>query len=92
MAFASHAIARAPAAQPDHHMVTRSKHGIVKPVEHLNLSATHEVLTPVPSSYKVALIDPSWRQVMTDEYQALVDNGTWTLVPRPHGANIVFGK
>jgi len=27
-----------------------------------------------------------------DEYQALVDNNTWQLVPRPPGANIVTGK
>jgi len=29
---------------------------------------------------------------MMDEYQALVDNNTWQLVPRPPGANIVTGK
>nr|AAM93723.1 putative reverse transcriptase [Oryza sativa Japonica Group] len=29
---------------------------------------------------------------MADEYKALVDNGTWRLVPRPPGANIVTGK
>ena len=29
---------------------------------------------------------------MADEYKALIDNGTWRLVPRPPGANIVTGK
>lgn len=29
---------------------------------------------------------------MADEYQALIDNGTWRLVPHPSGANIVTGK
>ena len=29
---------------------------------------------------------------MADEFQALVDNGTWRLVPRPPGANLVTGK
>ncbi|WVZ93630.1 hypothetical protein U9M48_039595 [Paspalum notatum var. saurae] len=29
---------------------------------------------------------------MAEEYQALVDNGTWQLVPRPPGANVVSGK
>jgi len=29
---------------------------------------------------------------MVDEFQALVDNGTWHLVPRPHGANVVTEK
>jgi hypothetical protein len=29
---------------------------------------------------------------MEDEYKALVDNGTWSLVPRSPGANVVSGK
>jgi len=29
---------------------------------------------------------------MADEFQALTDNGTWRLVPRPPGANVVTGK
>jgi hypothetical protein len=29
---------------------------------------------------------------MSDEYQALVANGTWKLVPRPPGVNVVSGK
>jgi len=29
---------------------------------------------------------------MVDEYRALIDNGTWRLVPRPPRANVVSGK
>jgi hypothetical protein len=29
---------------------------------------------------------------MEDEFRALQDNRTWSLVPRPHGANIISGK
>ena len=29
---------------------------------------------------------------MVDEFQALMDNDTWHLVPRPPGANFVSGK
>jgi hypothetical protein len=29
---------------------------------------------------------------MADEYQALLDNNAWRLVPRPPSANIVTGK
>lgn len=29
---------------------------------------------------------------MVDEFQALIDNVTWWLIPRPPGANVVMGK
>jgi histone deacetylase 1/2 len=29
---------------------------------------------------------------MQEEYRALMENRTWTLVPRPPGANVVSGK
>jgi hypothetical protein len=29
---------------------------------------------------------------MEDEYGALISNGTWELVPRPQGSNVVTGK
>jgi histone deacetylase 1/2 len=29
---------------------------------------------------------------MADEYRALMDNGTWRLVPRPPGVNSVSGR
>jgi hypothetical protein len=29
---------------------------------------------------------------MSDEYQVLIENGTWRLVPQPSGANVVLGK
>jgi histone deacetylase 1/2 len=29
---------------------------------------------------------------MKDEFDALIQNNTWTLVPKPFGANIVSGK
>ncbi|GJS44884.1 ribonuclease H-like domain-containing protein [Tanacetum coccineum] len=33
--------------------------------------------------------DIRWRNAMYDEYNALVKNGTWLLVPRPTGVNMV---
>ncbi|GJY27866.1 ribonuclease H-like domain-containing protein [Tanacetum coccineum] len=36
-----------------------------------------------------ALKDPNWRNAMYDEYNALVKNSTWLLVPRPARVNMV---
>jgi hypothetical protein len=48
-----------------------------------------------PVTYQQALRSAQsheWKQAMRDEYNSLVANGTWTLVPRPEGANIIGGK
>ncbi|GJU71121.1 ribonuclease H-like domain-containing protein [Tanacetum coccineum] len=36
-----------------------------------------------------AFNDPNWKNSMTNEYNALIKNNTWTLVPRPMDTNIV---
>jgi hypothetical protein len=46
----------------------------------------------IPGNYRSALADPQWRVAMADEYQTLINNDTWCLVPRPPGANVVTGK
>ncbi|KAK1604337.1 hypothetical protein QYE76_028010 [Lolium multiflorum] len=46
----------------------------------------------VPTTFRQAMQDPQWRAAMSDEYQALVHNATWSLVPRPPRANVVTGK
>jgi len=38
------------------------------------------------------MADPNWRAAMTDEYKALIDNGTWRLVPRSPRANVITSK
>ena len=73
-------------------MRTCAKDRIAVPVDRLNLSVVHDVPSPIPKTYRAALQDPHWRQAMADEYNALMENGTWTLVPRPPGANLVSGK
>ncbi|GJS54823.1 ribonuclease H-like domain-containing protein [Tanacetum coccineum] len=55
--------------------------------EHLNLHVSS--ISPLPKSYNVAFNDPNWQNTMSDEYNALLKNNTWTLVPRPTTANIV---
>ena len=49
-------------------------------------------LSPVPNTVRSALTDPNWRRAMEEEFDALMANDTWTLVPRPAGTNLVIGK
>jgi hypothetical protein len=67
--------------------------GAIPRVSYEGLAATTSSSpSPVPTNYRSALADANWRTAMMDEYQALVDNNTWQLVPRPPGANVVTGK
>ncbi|GKB34570.1 ribonuclease H-like domain-containing protein [Tanacetum coccineum] len=68
-------------------MITRSQSGIVKHVDRLSLNTFY--ISPVPKNPFDALKDPQWRNAMYDEYNALVKNDTWLLVPRPAGVNMV---
>ena len=68
-------------------MTTRGKHGFRQP------AAFHAStpLSPIPKTVHSALADPNWRCAM-EEFDALMANDTWTLVPRPAGTNLVTGK
>ena len=69
-------------------MIIRSQTGSLKPKAFLSLSDTSE-----PSCYTQAVKDPKWRQAMLDEYDAMVKNKTWTLVPPSSScANLVGTK
>ncbi|GJW58443.1 ribonuclease H-like domain-containing protein [Tanacetum coccineum] len=68
-------------------MVTCSKVGIVKANPKYNLHVTTS--SPIPKSRFLALRNPNWKQAICDEYEALIDNNTWVLVPRPPNVNIV---
>ena len=71
-------------------MRTRGKAGIAQPVDHLNLHVVP--MSPLPRSVRDALLDPNWRSAMQAEYDALIANDTWSLVPRPPGVNVVTDK
>ncbi|GKC34006.1 putative RNA-directed DNA polymerase, partial [Tanacetum coccineum] len=45
-----------------------------------------------PTSFTVANNSPEWCQAMKEEYDALVKNGTWSLVPHTSNTNVVDGK
>jgi hypothetical protein len=77
-----------------HRMITRGKTGFRVVPDRLVLTAATSSPTPSPilSSARAALADPHWRAAMEEEYGALVSNGTWELVPRPQGSNVVTAK
>ncbi|KAH9744520.1 retrovirus-related pol polyprotein from transposon RE1 [Citrus sinensis] len=73
-----------------HPMVTRSKAGIFKPKTTFlttSSSSPHE-----PYSISEALADSKWLQAMKLEYQALMDNKTWTLVQPSFPVKVIGSK
>jgi hypothetical protein len=86
-----------------HPMVTRSQTGSIKPKHFPNFQAHHTPKYPLqmlhitlspsaPSCYRKAASDPKWVQAMTEEFEALLNNRTWTLCPRPPHHNIISNK
>jgi hypothetical protein len=73
-----------------HRMATRAKDGFRMATKPFTFTATPP--SPIPSSVRAALVDPNWHAAMEDEYGALMSNGTWELVFRPRGSNVVTGK
>ncbi|GJU82488.1 ribonuclease H-like domain-containing protein [Tanacetum coccineum] len=68
-------------------MVTRFRVGSNKPTQHLNFHVS--TVSPLPKTYRDAFLDSNWTNAMQDEYNAVIKNRTWTLVPRPPDANVV---
>ncbi|PRQ54238.1 putative RNA-directed DNA polymerase [Rosa chinensis] len=78
----------------DHHMLTRSKRGIVKKKAFLSVlsSICSDSTLSEPYSHKTALKVPAWKSAMQEEYDALINQNTWTLVPLPPDKNLVSCK
>ncbi|PNX91538.1 disease resistance protein rga3-like [Trifolium pratense] len=78
-------------APPTRTMATRSMQGIYKPRKLFNLSVTIDdpTISPLPKNPKLALSDPNWKAAMQSEFNALIKNNTWDLVPRPCDVNII---
>ena len=72
--------------------VTRSQHGIYKPNPKYSINQAHHTTvtrSPIPRNPLDALRDPNWKLAMLDEFNALIKNETWELVPRPPDVNII---
>lgn len=68
-------------------MVIRAKSGTLKP-KALTLSA------PItePNTVSEALLVPEWKEAMQAEFDVLIQNGTWSLVPYSPDMNIISTK
>ncbi|KAK1696800.1 hypothetical protein QYE76_013497 [Lolium multiflorum] len=84
-----------------HRPHTRSKSGIVRPRERTDgtvawlaacLAQATADPTAEPRHYTAAMQIPHWRSAMELEYQALLKNDTWNLVPPKPGVNIIDCK
>jgi hypothetical protein len=58
----------------------------------LTTATSSSTPSPISSSARAALANPYWRATMEEEYGALISNGTYELVPRPQGSNVVTSK
>ncbi|GJS97521.1 ribonuclease H-like domain-containing protein [Tanacetum coccineum] len=68
-------------------MVTRYRVSTNRPTQRYTLSVS--TISPIPKSYNHAFQDPHWYRALLDEYNALIKNNTWIIVPQPSNANIV---
>ena len=92
------------AAYTPYPMVTRSKNLITKPKVHTDgtvryplpkalLVVAHGSLSePEPTCYTMAAKSHEWRQAMNLEFDALLHNHTWTLVPSHPSQNLIGYK
>ena len=68
-------------------MTIRGKAGIFKPKMYTGMLVHKE-----PDSVDEALQDTNWFTVMKNEYDALIENRTWSFVPRTENQKIVGNK
>lgn len=79
-----------PTTSSDLKPVTRSQHGIFKANnKYQHGLLTHVTKSPLPRNPVSALKDPNWKMAIDDEYNALITNKTWDLVPRPPDVNVI---
>ncbi|GJV60041.1 ribonuclease H-like domain-containing protein [Tanacetum coccineum] len=70
-----------------HPTVTQLRLSIRQPNPKYNCHLS--TISPIPKSYHIACTDHNWQNAMRDEYNALIKNETWILMPRPRDMNIV---
>ncbi|CAH9126696.1 unnamed protein product [Cuscuta epithymum] len=73
-----------------HPMQTRAKSGIFKPKSIFTLNTVVSVADP--TCFSEAQKHLIWREAMADEFNALISNNTWDLVPFDSSKNVVGSK
>jgi hypothetical protein len=73
---------------------TKSHVGITKPKNYSDgtVCYAYTVASGAPYTVQEALSSPSWKAMMIDEYNVLLRNKTWTLVPPVSGRNVIDCK
>ena len=69
-------------------MITRAKNGIFKPKSFPNILLICEQISEL-ATFQEALRHPEWKKAMNVEFQALLKNQTWDLVPYQEDMNHV---
>ena len=81
---------------PGHAMVTRQHDATRREKRYtdgtVRYDTSRRAFFAAPVSHRDALREPAWCVAMADEFSALCQTNTWTLVPRPSGVNIVDSK
>jgi histone deacetylase 1/2 len=91
----------APAPPQPTRMVTRLQHGVRQPKERTDgtvawtticMAHAADRISSEPRDLSDALSTTHWKNAMDAEYQALLKNKTWTLVPPCPGVNVIDSK
>ena len=73
----------------------RLEQNILSNFNYFACSNVNHAIINVPNSYKQAMKSPEkeyWMMATDEEYDSLVDSGTFTLVPRPQHCDVVGGR
>ena len=82
-----------PVAPPLQKMVRRTQTVSLKPKKPFSMATTTPTSVLVePSCHSQSIKDVYWRRAMSEEYNALIQNGTWELVQPSTSQNIVGYK
>ena len=51
-----------------------------------------DIIDKEPSDYEEVVEKKEWKDAMTEEYQSIMKNDVWDVVPRPEGKSVVTSK